>query len=301
MKYTIKDIVSAIGMQSKVVGDPAGKFFTNVKSIYEADADSLVWVHPKKDIDISRTKAEIIICAPGSISGGQSHQEKCFVIVDDPKLAYVRVVRKLFVSEPSYGIHPSASIDEGAKVNVKAYVGPLTFIGKSTVGEGTIIHGNCHIYDGVTIGRNVIIHAGTVIGADGFGYSRNEKGEFEKFPHIGGVVIEDNVEIGANTCIDRGTLGTTVIKEGAKIDNLVHIAHNVIIGKHTAVIAHSQIAGSVVVGDYAWIAPSATISNVGTVGAGCYIGIGSVVIHSVADNEKVFGNPAKTIISPKGV
>ena len=99
----------------------------------------------------------------------------------------------------------------------------------------------------MTVGKNVIIHSNTVIGADGFGYQRNKDGSFEKFPHIGGVIIEDHVEIGANTCIDRGALGNTIIRNGAKIDNLVHIAHNVVIGQNTAVIANAMIGGS-----YGW-------------------------------------------------
>ncbi|MCL5021659.1 MAG: UDP-3-O-(3-hydroxymyristoyl)glucosamine N-acyltransferase, partial [Bacteroidetes bacterium] len=204
MKYTIDDIAAAIGMSYDVVGEPRDKYFTGVKSIYDADRDSLVWLHPKKEIDLNRTKASIVICTADAIRSPARPADKCYVIVDNPRLAYIRVVEKYFVTKPEPGIHPTAFVHEKAIVSGSAYIGPFTYIGKSEVGDGTVIYGNCHIYDGIKIGRNVTIHAGTVIGADGFGYSRDEQGKFEKFPHIGGVVIEDEVEIGANTCIDRG-------------------------------------------------------------------------------------------------
>jgi UDP-3-O-[3-hydroxymyristoyl] glucosamine N-acyltransferase len=137
-----------------------------------------------------------------------------------------------------------------------------------------------------------MIHAGSVIGADGFGYSRNDDGELEKFPHIGSVVIEDRVEIGSNTSVDRGTLSNTVIREGAKIDNFVHVAHNVVIGKHAAVIAHAMIGGSTEIGDYGWIAPSAALMNGLHIGKGATVGLGAVVTKNIPDNETWAGVPA---------
>ncbi|MFA6455573.1 MAG: UDP-3-O-(3-hydroxymyristoyl)glucosamine N-acyltransferase, partial [Bacteroidota bacterium] len=155
--------------------------------------------------------------------------------------------------------------------------------------------GQCYIYDNVRIGKNVIIQAGAVIGGDGYGYSRNDKGEFEKFPHVGAVLIEDDVEIGANTCVDRGTLGNTIIREGAKIDNLVHIAHNVTVGKHAAVIAQSMIGGSTVIGDYGWIAPSASLMNGIKIGSKVTVGLGAVVTKNIPDGETWAGVPAQPL------
>jgi UDP-3-O-[3-hydroxymyristoyl] glucosamine N-acyltransferase len=139
----------------------------------------------------------------------------------------------------------------------------------------------------------VIIHAGTVIGADGFGYERNEDGTFEKFPHLGGVVIEDDVEIGANACIDRGTLAPTRIREGAKIDNLVHIAHNVDVGRHAAVIAHAMIGGGTRIGDYGWVAPCACLRDGIVIGTRSTVGLGAVVTKSIGDDATVMGAPAR--------
>ena len=116
--------------------------------------------------------------------------------------------------------------------------------------------------------------------------------EFEKFPHIGGVVIEDDVEIGANACIDKGTLGDTIIRKGSKLDNFVHIAHNVTIGQHTAVIAHAMIGGSTVIGNYSWIAPSVVIRDGLNIGNNVLVGLGAVVTKNIPDNETWAGIPA---------
>ncbi|MDX9907755.1 MAG: UDP-3-O-(3-hydroxymyristoyl)glucosamine N-acyltransferase, partial [Bacteroidales bacterium] len=129
------------------------------------------------------------------------------------------------------------------------------------------------------------------------GYQRNSYNKLEKFPHIGGVIIEDDVEIGANTCIDRGTLGNTVIKKGAKVDNLVHVAHNVTIGNHAAIIANTMIGGSTVIEDYAWIAPSVSLMNGLSVGKGATAGLGAVVTKNIPDNETWAGNPARPMES----
>jgi len=112
------------------------------------------------------------------------------------------------------------------------------------IGNGTRVYSGVQIHDQVRIGRNVVLKSGCVIGSDGFGFERNDEGTFEKFPHVGGVVIKDDVEIGGNTCVDRGTLSNTIIGKGTKIDNLVHIAHNVVVGKNCAIIALACLGGS---------------------------------------------------------
>ena len=119
-------------------------------------------------------------------------------------------------------------------------------------------------------------------------------GAFEKFPHVGGVQIGDTVEIGANTCIDKGTLGDTVIGDGSKIDNLVHIAHNVKVGRSCAIIAHCMVGGSTVIGDYSWVAPSSCLRDQLVIGRHATIGLGSVVTKAVADGDTVYGVPART-------
>ena len=191
-------------------------------------------------------------------------------------------------------------ISPSARIGQDVYIGPLCTVGEEVeIGAGAIIHAGVHIYDRVRIGCNVIIHSGTVIGSDGFGYERNEAGELVKFPHIGGVVIEDDVEIGANTCIDRGSLGDTTICRGARLDNLVHIAHNVRVGAHTAVIADAMIGGGTYIGDSAWIAPSVCLRDRITIGARAVVGLGALVTRDVPDGVTVLGAPAREISEQK--
>jgi UDP-3-O-[3-hydroxymyristoyl] glucosamine N-acyltransferase len=162
-----------------------------------------------------------------------------------------------------------------------------------SIGEGTIIHSNVTIYSGVTIGDNCTIMAGAVIGSEGFGYEKDEDGDLFKIAHLGGVVIGNNVDIGANTCIDRGTLGHTIIEDGVKIDNLVHIAHNAHIKKGSVIIANAMIAGSVVVGENSWVAPSSSIREGLKIGNNALVGLGAVVVKDVDSHTIVKGNPAK--------
>lgn len=142
-------------------------------------------------------------------------------------------------------------------------------------------------------GENFKVGENTVIGGDGFGFEKNEKGEYEFFPHFGDVYIGDNVSIGSNTCIDRGTLARTSIGNGVKIDNLVHIAHNVNVGDNCLIVAGSVICGSVKIGEGTYIGANVTIREHLTIGKNCYIGMGSVVTKDIPDGEMWYGNPAK--------
>jgi UDP-3-O-[3-hydroxymyristoyl] glucosamine N-acyltransferase len=155
------------------------------------------------------------------------------------------------------------------------------------------IHSTAVIHECVKLGDNISIGPGCLIGHEGFGYWRLMSDEIKRFPQIGGVVIEDNVEIHANVCIDRGALADTIIGEGSKIDNLVHVAHNCKIGKNVVIAANAMFAGGVEIGDNSWIAPSASILNGIKIGKNCVVGIGSVVLKDVPDNATVKGVPAK--------
>jgi UDP-3-O-[3-hydroxymyristoyl] glucosamine N-acyltransferase len=294
----LNDILNILPQGYRVGGITDNIFFNNVKPIEEANDESLVWIKGKKENKqelVEKTRAIIIICDSNLVISPELAARKCFIIVDNPKLIFLRIAEQFFVRKRKYGLHPSAIIDPEAEISPNCYIGPLTYIGKSKIGENTFIDGNCFIYDNVTIGNNVRVQAGTVIGSDGYGYQRNEKLEFEKFPHIGGVIIENNVDIGSNTCIDRGALGNTIIKEGAKIDNLVHIAHNVVIGKHCAVIANAMLGGSVIIADYSWVAPSASILNQVSIGEKVTVGMAAVVTKNIPDGETWTGVPAKPL------
>ncbi len=180
-----------------------------------------------------------------------SSERTALIRVKDPKLAFARAAAKLHLIEPRERfVHPTATVAEDSVLGESCQVHEGVRIGSNvSIGKLTTIHPNCVIYDHVKIGDRCVIHAGTVIGADGFGYVKDEDGIYVKFPQIGTVLIEDNVEIGANSCIDRGALGETRIGEGTKIDNLVQVGHNVNIGKRCVIAAQTGISGSVVIED----------------------------------------------------
>lgn len=216
-------------------------------------------------------------------------------VVPNARLAFVRVVARFFPPPaPPAGVHPTAVVADSATLGRDVRIGAACTVGEDAViGDGVVLHPGVHVLRGVRMGRGVIVHSGAVIGADGYGFERDEQGTLVRFPHIGGVVIEEDVEIGANTCVDRGALDDTVIERGVRIDNLVHVAHNVRIGRDAAVIALAFLGGSSRVGARAWIAPSAMVREGVTVGDDALVGLGAVVTRDVDAGAVVMGNPAR--------
>lgn len=208
------------------------------------------------------------------------------------------------VQEPSY-VSKSASCGQNVFIGAFAYLGENVKVGNNTkiypnvylgndvkVGDNSIIHPGVKIYHDCLIGNNVVIHAGTVIGSDGFGFAPQADGSFQKVPQIGNVVVEDNVEIGANTTIDRATIGSTIIKSGAKLDNLIQIAHNVEIGNSTVVAAQAGISGSTKVGKGVMIGGQVGIVGHINIGDGAKINAQSGVSKSIDPGKAVTGSPA---------
>lgn len=290
-------ILELLGDATIRISGPLARWVTHPAPLHEARSPEAITfcreVGDKGRALLHATGAGVILCPEELLPAVPGADGKTLIAVPDPRLSFLRLVQALFAAPMPTGIHPSAVIDPEAQIHPSVYIGPFSYIGKCEIGAGSIIHGHVYLYSNTRIGRNVIIHAGTVIGADGFGYQRNEVDELEKFPHVGGVVIEDGVEIGSNTSIDRGTLGDTVIGEGAKIDNLVHIAHNVVVGRHTAVIAHAMIGGSTRIGAYAWVAPSACVRESLAIGDRAIVGLGALVVKDVAAGATVMGAPAR--------
>jgi UDP-3-O-[3-hydroxymyristoyl] glucosamine N-acyltransferase len=217
----------------------------------------------------AESKASCLIVKDGL---GEKFQDRTLIEVTNPKLAFSLIGAALHPPvhrEPS--IHPTAVVAETADIALTAYVGPHVCVGDHTrvgaytrleagvvlgsnvtVGGHCVLNPNVVLYDGVSIGNGVILHAGVCIGADGFGYVRHDHG-YQKFPQIGTVVIEDDVEIGAHTCVDRAALGRTRIGRGTKLDNMVHVGHNCDIGERVVIAAQTGISGSVVIEDDAVI------------------------------------------------
>lgn len=295
--YTIEQVLAALKSSYKIEGTSEGKSVANVTTPDAADRHSLIWIKSKFNNDgiAEKTPAEVIVCDHAMPVTDALLRTKCFIRVDDPKLAFIRIATELFGDSNESGIHPSAVIHGNAKIGQGVYIGPNTTVGEAEIGDGTVIKGNCYIGNRVRIGKKVFINPGVIIGSEGFGYSRNAEGTLEKFPHFGGVVIEDEVEIGANTCIDRGSLGDTVLKQGAKIDNLVHIAHNVVVGRNSLVIANAMVGGSTVIGDESWVAPSVSLMNGIRIGDKVTIGMAALVTKNIPDGETWTGVPAYPI------
>ncbi len=209
------------------------------------------------------------------------------------------------------GISKLASIHEGAKVGDNCFIGDFTviegtaqvgdnvqiypqcYIGDNvTIGEGTKIYPGVKIYEGCVVGKNCILHAGVVIGADGFGFAPKEDGTFAKIPQLGNVIIEDNVELGANTCVDRAKTDSTIIRSGVKLDNLIQVGHNVQIGSNTVMSAQVGIAGTTKIGSNCFVGGQVGFADHITVGNNCKIGSQSGLDKSVPDGEIRFGSPA---------
>lgn len=251
--------------------------------------------------------ASAILCQAGAVSSF-----KTLIRVAQPRVAMARLLPLFFPPEPVVGsIHPSASIHPTAVIDPTACIGPGCVIGAGVrIGARTHLNGGNHIgqgsrigddvqllpnvvlYPRTQVGHRVAIHAGTVIGSDGYGYVLDE-GRHRKILHLGNVMIGDDVEIGANAAIDRGVMGPTVIGEGTKIDNLVHVAHNVVVGKYCLILGQVGFGGSTRLGDYCVVASQAGIADHLKLGTQARIGAKSGVMRDVGDGETVVGIPAQ--------
>ena len=237
---------------------------------------------------------------------------KIIVRVANARIGFAKAMA-LFFPEPTFspGIHPSSVVAASAKIDPTAHIGPHCYIGENVqIGARSVLQGSDHIsndsvidedvcllprvtlYPRTQLGKRVRIHAGSVIGADGFGYVL-DGGIHRKVPQIGNVVVHDDVEIGANVTIDRGALGPTVIGKGTKIDNLVQIAHNVVIGEHCLVVAQTGIAGSTKLGHYVTLAGQVGIAGHLKIGHKVVVVAQSGVMHDIPKGEKWFGSPAQ--------
>lgn len=219
------------------------------------------------------------------------------IISQNPRLDFIRTVREFFANQDlKKSIHPTAIIEDGAKIGNSISIGADCYIGSGvSIGDGTEIHHNVVIIGDVRIGKDCIIKSGAVIGEDGFGFEYDENGEPLRFPHIGRIVIGDNVFIGSNSTVERATIDETKIGNNVKIDDLVQIGHNCIIGDNTMIAAGTITCGGCVIGQGCWVAPNVSIKQKLRVGDGSYIGLGSVVIRDVDPGTTVAGVPAKEL------
>ncbi len=306
MKFTLKEIAEIVG--GELVGDP-NIVITGISGIKEAkEGDITFLANPKYYSLMKTTKASAIIT-----SKDVKNSSKPIIRTNNPSWAFAKVVSLVAPKDVMHpqGIHPTAIISPSARLGRDVAVGAYTIIEDEVdIGEGTIIYGGCYIghhtrigkkcliYPNVSIrerieiGNRVIIHSGAVIGSDGFGFA-TVRGVQEKIPQIGTVVIGDDVEIGANVTIDRARFDKTVIGKGTKIDNLVQIAHNVIIGENCIIVAQAGISGSTTLGKNVILAGQAGLVGHIHIGDGAIVAAQAGVTKSVPPNTKVSGYPAK--------
>lgn len=286
------DIINIYGMPDDV-------FVSRLRPAELVDKDTLDWIakHKTNKQHIAETtKACVILCDTTVVySDSLSLQNKILIQVKNPKIAIALVADKFFLPKPLPGINPTAFVHPEALISPTVYIGAHCSIGKCTILDNTRIYPNATTYDGVSIGRNVLIQAGAVIGTDGLGCERREDGTLIKFSHLGGVEICDDVEIGANCQIARGALSNTVIGRGCKINGMCFIAHNCILGENVWITGNTMLAGSVQVDNNATIYSSVIIREQRKIGQGATIGMGSVVTKDVPAGETWLGNPARKV------
>jgi UDP-3-O-[3-hydroxymyristoyl] glucosamine N-acyltransferase len=304
MSHTLSAIAELLN--GEVIGDGSIEL-NGLASAAEAKDGDLTFAEKDSYLAVAEAgAASAVMVGPAATSG-----KKALIRVANPRVALVRLLQ-IFYPPTVYpaGIHPTATVDPTASVAASAYLGPnvvigprarvgerCTFLGGNHlgadcgVGDDTCLFPNVVIYAGCQVGSRVRIHAGTVIGADGYGYTF-DRGQHLKLLQVGNVVIGDDVEIGANTCIDRAALSSTTVGAGSKIDNLVHVAHNVKIGRHCLIMGQVGFAGSTELGDYAVVASQSGIAGHLKIGRQAVIGAKSGVMRDVPDQTTVLGIPA---------
>jgi UDP-3-O-[3-hydroxymyristoyl] glucosamine N-acyltransferase len=306
MQMTVLEIAERIG--ADLEGDGSLPV-TGFSGIDEAGPGDLTFCSSPKYAPLLRESAAAAVLVDRGFAGDSAVP---LLRVDDPYLAFIQVLRLMEIGprRGPAGVHPSAVVDPSAVIAPGASVGPLcvveaeavlaegvTLMAGTFVGAGARLDADCVIYPNVTIresvrlGKRVIVHSGTVLGSDGFGYL-TRGGCHEKVPQTGTVIVEDDVEIGANVAVDRGTLGATLIRKGVKIDNLVHIAHNVTVGEGALLVAQVGVSGSTTIGAGATLAGQAGIVGHIRIGDGAQVGAQAGVTKSVPDRSRVSGYPA---------
>jgi UDP-3-O-[3-hydroxymyristoyl] glucosamine N-acyltransferase LpxD len=267
-----------------------------------ARSDVIFWCNDSLIPKINELTAGTLICSNTALQAGINKKIN-YLVVSKPRLAFLKVL-ELFAKahEVEKAISSTAVVHSSVRLGKDVYIGEHVVIEKNcTIGLRVKIGHNTTLLAGTQIGDDVIIGCNNTIGGIGFGYEKDADGNYTVMPHLGNVIIHDKVEIGNNTCIDRAVIGSTIIGENVKIDNLVHIAHGVVIGKNSLIIANAMIGGSTVIGENCWVAPSASVINKGQIADGATVGMGAVVTKPVEKGAIVAGNPARTTESLKKI
>lgn len=296
--FSSKDICSYLG-KNKYEYTFIGKEvdIESFCSLGKTKKNAITWIKGGNPTELNRIEnAETLLFIVDKQDAHIYGEEHHLILCNNPKEIYFSILREFFVIREEAVIQKDSFI-ETKRIGKNVSIGHRCYISKDVIiGNNVVIKNNVSIECPTVIGDNTIISSGVVIGTTGFGYYKKSDGMYEGVPHFGGVKIGDNVEIGANTCIDRGTLDDTIIGDNVKIDNLCHIGHNVVIEKNALVIALSLLGGSSKIEENAYIAPGAILKNQIVVGKNTIVGMGAVVTKDVENGQTVAGVPAKPIV-----
>jgi UDP-3-O-[3-hydroxymyristoyl] glucosamine N-acyltransferase len=311
--FTLGELAEVL--QARLEGDPA-RVVLGVAPLDSAGPDQISFLTDPRYEDAARVSRAGAFLAPTESRGLPGPVLKCAA----PQQALIDLLRLFHPPVPAPpGVDRTAVVAVDARIDPSAAVGPLCVIESRAVvgagvrlhplvhvgagveiGEGCVIFPHVSLREGVRLGRRVVIHAGAVLGADGFGFAFDGRGH-RKIPQVGGVLIEDDVEIGANTTIDRATFGDTIIRRGTKIDNLVQVGHNVEVGEHSLLVAQVGISGSSRIGKGVVLAGQVGVADHVTVGDGVIAGAQAGIPSSVEAGEKVLGTPARPLLQAKRI
>lgn len=294
-KITLNEVLNFLGEKViNVYGPTQEVYFDNLAEVERVNATTLDWIKPSKP-----NKQQLAENSPAKIllvdKTVEAIEGKTLIVVKSPKRVLAEIGNHFFMEKPMVGIHPTAVIDDEAKIGQNVSIGPFCVIGKAIIGDNCIIDTHVRIYDSVVMGHDCVIKAGVILGGAGFGYEKDEEGNRFRFPQIGQLILGDYVEVGSNTCIDRGALADTEIGDYTKINNLCHIAHNNKIGRNVIITGCVNISGSNVIEDNVWIAPNSSVRGWVRIGEGVTVGMGAVVVKDIPAHETWVGNPARKL------
>jgi UDP-3-O-[3-hydroxymyristoyl] glucosamine N-acyltransferase len=264
--------------------------------LFECSSHDLVWVKACTEPRLAALEARqpaLVICdhETGRLTSVPH------ILSVNPRLDMILVLKRFFERPSRPGVHPTAIVEQKAAIGKSARIGPHTYIGRDiSIADHCEIGSGVRLEGRVRIGKRCTIKSNTVIGSQGFGFEFSETGRLIHFPHVGRIVIGDDVWIGACTTIETGTLGTTRLADGCKIDDLVQVGHNVVVGEDTMVMANTVLCGGAAIGRRCWIAPNSVVKEKVKVGDGVTVGLGAVVLRDVADGLTVAGVPARPLV-----
>lgn len=312
MKFNVQQIAAALG--GKIIGNAQAEVW-NVASLENAQQGDLCFLWDEKFLAaLHTTNASVVVVNETLIDvNDYTDAEKTLVLVENARAAMGVLLNAVAqtINPKRCGIEQPSFISEGVNLSDDVYVGAFAYIGKNAkigkgvqihpqvyigdnvvIGDNTILYAGVKVYYNCIIGANCILHSGAVVGADGFGFEPDENGINQKIPQIGNVIIEDDVEVGANSTIDRAVMGSTIVRYNAKLDNLVHVAHNVEVGESTFMCGHSVIAGSTKVGKHCVLAGQVGISGHIEIADNCIFGAQTGVPNSIRKPGQYMGTPA---------